>query len=172
MRHQAIILLLALGACGQRTEQQQTPPAPGSAPATADPHPPAASEPLAEPRGAIHPESVEAAGQVVQSYGALIEQKRWAEANALWGSADAAVRFQVSAFADAADVHLGIGNLSEPEGAAGSIYVTMPVIFYGDGKDGQPFRQSAEVILRRANDVPDSTEMQRRWHIERIDLRS
>jgi hypothetical protein len=66
-------------------------------------------------------------------------------------------------------VHLEIGNLGEPEGAAGSIYVTMPVIYYGDAKDGQPFRRSAEVILRRVNDVPGSTEAQRRWHIERID---
>jgi hypothetical protein len=26
------------------------------------------------------------------------------------------------------------------------------------------------VILRRVNDVPGSTEAQRRWHIERIEL--
>jgi hypothetical protein len=26
------------------------------------------------------------------------------------------------------------------------------------------------VILRRVNDVPGSTEAQRRWHIERIDI--
>ena len=45
----------------------------------------------------------------------------------------------------------------------------MPVIFYGDAKDGQPFRRPADVILRRVNDVPGSTEAQRRWHIERIE---
>ena len=65
-----------------------------------------------------------------------------------------------------------IGNLGEPEGAAGSIYVTMPVIFYGDCTSGQPFRRSADVILRRVNDVPGSTDAQRRWHIERIDWAS
>jgi hypothetical protein len=69
----------------------------------------------------------------------------------------------------AAQVHLEIGNPDEPEGAAGSIYVTIPAVFYGDGKDRQPFRKSADVILRRVNDVPGSTEEQRRWHIERID---
>ena len=48
----------------------------------------------------------------------------------------------------------------------------MPVIFYGDQTDGQPFRRSADVILRRINDVPGSTEAQRRWHIQRVDLAS
>jgi hypothetical protein len=173
-----MILLLALGACSQQAEQQQSVPQNEQQPplatqessATNELHPPGPREPLEEPRGPIDPKSAEAAGQVVQSYGALIEQGRWAEANALWGSADAAAKFQATAFADAKEVHLGIGNLGEPEGAAGSIYVTMPVIFYGDGKDGKPFRRSAEVILRRVNDVPGSTEAQRRWHIERIDF--
>jgi hypothetical protein len=173
-----MILLLALGACSQQAEQQQSVPQNEQQPplatqessATNELHPPGPREPLEEPRGPIDPKSVEAAGQVVQSYGALIEQGRWAQANALWGSADAAAKFQAAAFAEAKEVHLGIGNLGEPEGAAGSIYVTMPVVFYGDGRDGKPFRRSAEVILRRVNDVPGSTEAQRRWHIERIDF--
>lgn len=129
---------------------------------------PDAGTPLGEPDGPIDPKSVEAAGQVVQSYGALIEQARFAEANALWGNSAQAARFKAD-LAQLADVHLEIGNLGDPEGAAGSIYVTMPVIFYGDSKDGQPFRRSADVTLRRVNDVPGSTQEQRRWHIERID---
>ena len=123
---------------------------------------------LAEPSGPIDPKSVEAAGQVVQSYGALIEQGQWKQANALWGDAATAGQFQAT-FGKSKEVHLEIGNLGDPEGAAGSIYVTMPVIFYGDDSDGQPFRRSADVILRRVNDVPGSSEAQRRWHIERID---
>jgi hypothetical protein len=124
--------------------------------------------PLNEPNGRIDPNSAEAAGQVVQSYGALIEQKRWAEANALWRDSVAAAKFE-GQLAQFAAAHLEIGNPGEPEGAAGSIYVTMPVIFYGDQLNGQPFRRSADVVLRRVNDVPGSTEEQRRWHIERID---
>src|SRR3954453_21420071 len=46
---------------------------------------PKAARSLAEPSGRIDPASAEAAGQVVQSYGALIEQKNWAAADALWG---------------------------------------------------------------------------------------
>ena len=47
--------------------------------------------------------------------------------------------------------------------------MTIPAIFYGDLKNGAEFRRSADVILRRVNDVPGSTDAQRRWHIERID---
>jgi hypothetical protein len=111
---------------------------------------------------------VEAAGQVVQRYGALIEQKRWAESRTLWSNADAAKEFERN-WRDYSDVHLEIGNPGDMEGAAGSSYVTIPAIFYGDLKSGQPSRLEADVILRRVNEVPGSTEAQRRWHIERID---
>lgn len=124
-----------------------------------------------EPAGLIDPKSLEAAGEVVQTYGALIEQGRWSKANALWDNPGEAAKFKIS-LAPIADAHLEVGNLGEPEGAAGSIYVTMPVIFYGDLQNGQPFRRSADVTLRRVNDVPGSTEAQRRWHIERIDWAS
>jgi hypothetical protein len=179
MRHSVMVLLLALGACSQQAEQQpelqneqHAPVTSQQSPVTNELHPPGPREMLQEPRGPIDPTSVEAAGQVVQSYGALIEQKRWAEASALWGSRGSAEKFRAAAFRDPVDIHLGIGNLGEPEGAAGSIYVTMPVVFYGDGKDGVPFRRSAQVVLRRVNDVPGSTEEQRRWHIDRIELDS
>jgi hypothetical protein len=112
---------------------------------------------------------MESAGQLVQSYGALVEQGRWAEANVLWGDPKAAAKF-AALLVGYSEVHLEIGNPGEPEGAAGSIYVTIPVIIYGDRKDGQPFRWSADIILRRVNDVAGSTDAQRRWHIERIDF--
>jgi hypothetical protein len=174
MRNGAILLgsgMLALSACNRGGQQAQpanviTAGAQQNAAAAADDR-----TQLNEPDGPIDPKSVEAAGQVVQSYGALIEQGRWAEAGLLWGDSGQAARFKAG-LAQLADVHLEIGNLGEPEGAAGSIYVTMPVIFYGDFQNGQPFRRSADVILRRVNDVPGSTDAQRRWHIERIDWAS
>jgi hypothetical protein len=173
MKNVIAIATALLCACNQPTpqQQQQQPVENASPPPPANmlPNSPSAEHPatLAEPKGEIDPKSVEAAGQVVQSYGALIEQKRWSEANDLWGDAGAARQFQ-SQLSQLTEVHLEIGNLGEPEGAAGSIYVAMPVIFCGEGKDGQPFRRSADVILRRVNDVPGSTEQQRRWHIERV----
>jgi hypothetical protein len=176
MRMPATLLccgILALAGCNRPAQQQADLQQPTNAMSVNQPAKNAAASaddrtPLNEPKGAIDPKSAEAAGQVVQNYGALIEQNRWTEANALWGDTGQAAKFRAD-FAQLADLHLEIGNLGEPEGAAGSIYVSMPVIFYGDTKSGQPFRRSADVTLRRVNDVPGSTEAQRRWHIERID---
>ena len=90
------------------------------------------------------------------------------EAQKLWGSADNATQFrqQLKRYPE---IHLGIGNLGEMEGAAGSIYITEPVVFYGKDANAKSFCRSGDVILRRVNDVPGSTEAQRRWHIERIE---
>jgi hypothetical protein len=127
--------------------------------------------PLPEPKGPIDPKSAEAAGQVVQHYGALIEQKRWRESWTLWSNSDAAKEFDRN-WRNDSEVHMEIGKPGDMEGAAGSSYVTVPAVFYGRTKDGASFRRRADVILRRINDVPGSTEAQRRWHIERIDWRS
>ena len=125
--------------------------------------------PLEEPKGPIDPKSVEAAGQVVQHYGALIEQGRWTESWKLWSNAAAARQFDRN-WRDFSDVHLEIGKPGDSEGAAGSIYTTMPVVFYGKRKTGTDYRERAEIVLRRVSDVPGSTEAQRRWHIENINF--
>ena len=155
-------LLVALVSCGPQRQPQapanETAPV---APAAPTPPPPLPATSLPEPKGPIDPKSVEAAGQVVQHYGALIEQQRYAEAEKLWGDAGAAAAFTRQL---RPQTHLEIGELGDSEGAAGSIYTTMPVVFYGDD-----FRRRASVILRRVNDVPGSTAAQRRWHIERIE---
>jgi hypothetical protein len=162
---------LTLAACNQTANQQPSANAlqPATAESEAPPIPPPgtgpnARTPLAEPEGTIDPKSVEAAGQVVQHYGALIEQNRFRDAAKLWGDAQAAAAF---AKALRPSTHLEIGDLGQTEGAAGSIYTTIPVVFYGDGS-----RQPANVILRRVNDVPGSTAEQRRWHIERIEWKA
>ena len=124
---------------------------------------------LPEPKGPIDPKSLEAAGQVVQHYGALVETSRFLQAEKLWSDINAARAFATALDAKFKDVHLNIGKLGETEGAAGSIYTEIPVTFYGQSERGKPLRLAASVVLRRVNDVPGSTERQRRWHIERID---
>jgi hypothetical protein len=98
----------------------------------------------------------------------LIEQHRAAEARKLWGDSATAGRFEAE-LNRYSEVHLEIGKPGDMEGAAGSIYLTEPVSFYGKLKTGEQFRRAANVVLRRVNDVPGSTEEQRRWHIERIE---
>ena len=162
---------LALAACNPIADQQPSANAaqPANTENEASPIPPPetgpnARTPLAEPESTIDPKSVEAAGQVVQHYGALIEQSRFDEAMRLWGDAQAAAAFTQTL---RPSTHLQIGELGETEGAAGSIYTTIAVTFYGD-----TFRRPANVILRRVNDVPGSTVEQRRWHIERIEWKA
>ena len=174
-----MVAALALLACSRAANDNAPSNLPQPAPAAANeaapviPPPetgPDARTPLSEPKGTIDPKSTEAAGQIGQHYGALIEQKRWSEANALWNDSPAAAQFAAKLMANR-ETHLEIGQLGDPEGAAGSIYVTQPVTFYGKDQNGADFRKPANVILRRVNDVPGSTEAQRRWHIERIEWR-
>ena len=99
------MIVLAVAACNQTGPQQQA-AANEREPARSRRHParrvanepanvslPDDRTPLEEPKGPIDPKSAEAAGQVVQHYGALIEQGRWTESWKLWSSADAAKAF-------------------------------------------------------------------------------
>jgi hypothetical protein len=159
----------ALAACNQAPQQQ--PPSKSEHPAGAadevvPPIPPPgtgpdARTPFGEPRQPIDPKSAEAAGQVVRQFGALIEQNRLDEAAELWSNAGAAAAFTRTL---EVPTRLHIGAPGEAEGAAGSLYISVPVVFYGD-----TFRRRAKVTLRRVNDVPGSTDEERHWHIERID---
>lgn len=124
--------------------------------------------------GPIDPRSGQGAGQVLQSYAALLEQRRFAEARGLWtdGGAGSGVGRQgfEEAYSKYSEIHAEIGAPGPVEGAAGSAYVDMPVRFYGRLKGGQSFTSRGTVTLRRANEVPGSTAEQRRWHIYRIDV--
>ena len=173
----ALLAVALLGACAP-TESNVTsnepmpaangavplaPPAPGTPGGLPD------RTPLEEPKGPIDPKSAEGAGQVMQGYGALIEQKSLAEAARLWGDTDAAALF-AGQFKSASELHFQIGKPGDTEGAAGSIYVTVPIAIHGRWKAGVRFSRSGTATLRRVNDVDGSTEAQRRWHIAQIEL--
>jgi hypothetical protein len=172
--------ILVFSACNKELPQhpasnadQQVNAVPAETPAPIPPPVtgPDAKTPLAEPKGAIDPKSVEAAGQVVQHYGALIEKHETSKAQVLWGDSDRASDFAVQ-LRRYPEVHLEIGAPGDMEGAAGSSYVGVPVTFYGKDENRSIFRRPAEVILRRVNDVAGSTAAQRRWRIERIDWKN
>lgn len=159
-------LLASVAACSPQQDAQaptnnaEEPvlPAPSAPPAVtnnvAAPDAPLANKPQAAP--AVDPKSAEAAGQVALSYAEDIEAHQLSKAAQLWGDPKAAAAFAQQLKSGRAS----IGQAGPLEGAAGSSYVTVPATFGGRG---------ADIILRRVNDVPGSTESQRRWHIERID---
>jgi hypothetical protein len=115
------------------------------------------------------PRSAQAAATVVETYFALLDAGRTDAADALWGDAAQAAAFRRD-FAALGEYHAHVAAPGETEGAAGSIYVTVPVRFEPAASVPNPRPRMGEVIMRRVNDVPGSTDAQRRWHIERIDV--
>lgn len=148
-------------------EAPLTPPAPGTPGGLPDDRTPVSEAPFAET-------SAQGAAAVLQSYFALIEQGRYGEAYRLWSDDGRASGMDATAFARGfaryREYHANIGAPGEIEGAAGSLYVEVPVLVYGRGRDGAEFSQRGTATLRRVNGVPGSTPAQRRWHIARIEL--
>ena len=176
-----VLPAMLLAACSQQAAQNETanvaeaaPPATAaneSAPETPL-NPPAPGEPGGLPddrtpvsEGKIDPKSAQGAGQVLQSYFALAEQGKFAEANKLW--TDGAEKLDLAKYKE---VHANIGGPGDMQGAAGSSYVDYPVQLYGRTKDGKEFNSRGTMTLRRVNDVPGSSEDQRKWHIYKSDF--
>jgi hypothetical protein len=110
---------------------------------------------LPAPAAVENPRSAAAAADLVRLYFERVRAGDLAGAAQLWG--DPA---EGRAFASRLrGVRAEVGAPGSLEGAAGSSYVEVPV------RIGS---LPGAATLRRVNDVPGSTEAQRRWHIERI----
>lgn len=189
----ALALVAVVSACEVRKEDSANearpvaPAAPTAPAAPVAPQPQAPSPETIKPgepgglpddrtpieEGPIDPKSAQGAGQVLQRYGGLLEQRKFAEAYKLWGSsADMSRTEFVAAYDKYAEIHSEVGRPGDSEGAAGSIYVDIPFRLYGRLKTGKPFNMVGPMTLRRVNDVPGSTEEQRRWHIAKSGLKS
>ena len=174
MKRGFVLALLLAGACSQETV---APPVNEAALANATAseaplNPPAPGEPGGLPddrtritEGPIDPKSAQGAGQVLQRYFAFVESGNSAEANKLWS--EGAPKLDLSPYKE---VHANIGAPGELEGAAGSIYVEIPVQLYGRTVAGREFSSGGSMILRRVNDVPGSTPEQREWRIYRSEF--
>ena len=154
--------------------------APDASTAPVSPPPPGAPGGLPDDRtpvseGAFTPESAQGAANVVQTYFALIGAKKYDEARKLWSDGGKASGMTAQAFAASFDKYASynaeIGAPGEIEGAAGSLYVQVPVVIYGRLKSGEEVHMNGPVSLRRVNDVPGSTEEQRRWRIAETALK-
>ena len=106
---------------------------------------------------------------MLQRYFALLEFDKAVEADGLWSGSGTTQEFATQ-LARYREVHANIGAPGKPEGAAGSIYVDIPVQLYGRLNNGKEFHSRGTMILRRVNDVPGSTNEERRWHIYRADF--
>jgi hypothetical protein len=127
--------------------------------------------PLVE--GTIDPKSAQGAAQLVQGYYGLLEERRFADAQKLWGDRNDNGRQDpagfAARFAGFSEIHANVGAPGNGEGAAGSIYVTVPVQVYARlAHSGKPWYALRTVTLRRVNDVDGSSETDRAWHIDSI----
>ena len=145
-----------------------SPPAPGTPGGLPDDRTPISEAPFT-------PTSAQGAANVVQTYYALLGEHRYDDAWKLWtqggeGSGMTAQAFAAS-FAQYESYNANIGAPGQIEGAAGSLYVSVPVVIYGRRKSGEEVHELGAATLRRVNDVPGSTPEQRAWHLYRIDLK-
>ena len=173
-----LALVTALGACGPQHQQQApatnesapTIPAPSAPPAVANnsaaAQPPAPAEPHAKPT--VDPKSTQAALNIAQKFTDLLNQRKFDEAYMLLGPNGPSRSEFLGRWAQFDNLHVKVGTPGEQEGAAGSIYLSVPLEVSAVGH-GESLRWRDTAILRRVNDVPGSTEAQRQWHIERID---
>jgi hypothetical protein len=177
---------LACAACGKTQQDNGAQPhatventLPGISPANPETIKPGEPGGLPDDRtliseGTIDPKSAQGAGQVLQLFGGLLEQRKFGEAYRLWSNDGRASGLSepqfIAAYDKYAEVHSEVGAPGQMEGAAGSSYVDIPFRLYGKQKSGGPFNLVGTVTLRRVNDVPGSTDAQRRWHIYKSDL--
>lgn len=182
----ALSTLLVLAAC-DRAQNAGPPAAPPAPPAARAPLPPVAPPEPGSPGGLpddrtpvseapFAADSPQGAANVVQTYFALIGEGKPAQAWALWSdggkaSGQASAEGFARSFDRYAQYDAQIGAPGPAEGAAGSIYVSVPVVIYGRLKSGEELHERGEVQLRRVNHVPGSTAEQRAWRISRIDTK-
>lgn len=184
MRLLVVISMLMLGACEARTTNDaaseasrtpvapvapatpQAPSAPKTSPANEPPPPHQSSDPqppLPDERSAL------GAARRLLEYCDAVATRRYADAYRLWSDNGRASGMTLEQFSNsfakyaAYDCHLGTPD--DTEGAAGSIYVDIPLKVTGELTRGGGFVLNGPVTLRRVNDVDGSTAEQRRWHI-------
>jgi hypothetical protein len=131
-----------------------------------------ASEAAAATQARIHQVKQPAPEDIVRQFGDLLEQKDFAKAFGLVDAQAMGVtekQFE-SQFAGYKTIQPAVGTIGRTEGAAGSLYSTVQLTLSGNKKDGGSYVMTGPVTLRRVNDVPGSTEDQRRWHIVKMEL--
>lgn len=172
----AVAFLACLAGCGNQPEANLSQSSERASLPTQQEDRPTAEPANASTPGASHAQTVsdsagaakdaQGAADVVQHYYALIGSGEYEKAWTLrWGSEGPGVDRFVASFAPYAEYHATVGTPTEIQGAAGSLYVDVPVQLYGRKKDGKPFGSAGTITLRRANDVPGSTAAERRWRI-------
>lgn len=109
------------------------------------------------------------ARRVLEAYIALMKAQRYDDASRLLATGENLQRQQTRAIAEATrhpDAQIDFTGPPRSEGAAGSIYLTIPFTLSYANENGRAVRRTGTATLRRVNDVPGTTEAQRSWRIQ------
>lgn len=132
---------------------------------------PAVDSPVPEGGNDAGTKSAQGAVEVLSNYYDLLKAGKLDDASLLWSPPDAnALRLSEQSLADYENREVDIGEPGHIEGAAGSLYISIPIQIDAHNKSGEDVHLSGEATLRRVNDVPGATPEQLSWHITRIDL--
>ena len=174
MRAAMLLLAVLLAGCGEGPHPADGAAKPEPAGASAEGNDAASGAPgdngsAAEPTPSAEGDA-EGAKAVAEAYFEAIAAGRFGEAWRLLGedgrpdgASEAAF---AAAFADYAEYQAKLGTPGRVEGAAGSLWVEVPVRVRGRMRDGATLDKRGAVVLRRCNAVPGCTPEQRRWRIE------
>jgi len=119
------------------------------------------------------PRSQAAAAAIITRYFDALNAHDYATAWQQWGdngAPDQTLAQFTAGFAQTRSTHVTIGALPASEGAAGSIYQTIPVTVDATLNDGTRQRFTGEYVIRRVNGVDGATADQLRWHISSAKL--
>jgi hypothetical protein len=141
------------------------PPAPGTPGGLPDDRTPVSE-------AAFTPDSAQGAANVVQTYYALIGEKKYAQAFALREPGTGNAKSFAAGFAAYSEYHANIGAPGAIDAGAGQRYVTVPVQVYARlARGAAPVYQVGTVTLHRAGDIDGATSAQRSWRIRDIALK-
>lgn len=148
----------------------------GAATATSSPAPTDVPAQIIQPTTpARDGKSPEAAVATIDAYYRAINARNYGRAYRLWGDNGRASNQTPEGFAKGfvhtSSTTVATGQPSDPEGAAGSIYITVPVTVSAIDNKGNEQIFAGSYVLRRVDDVPGSTAEQRRWHIASASLK-
>ena len=107
--------------------------------------------------------------QLIHDYYDAIARQDYKQAYLAWDGDGSASKqsfeeFQ-QGFANIVSIVEEVGKPGSLQGAAGSLYIEIPVTVTDVSSNGTPQRFRGSYKLRRVNNVPGSTPKQRRWHI-------
>lgn len=172
-RHTPLAALLMLAACNgsarppaEAPADNATSPMPASTPVPVPPQIANSTSTALTPADGLD-RSPQGAVAVVEHYVALIRAGDHAAAAKLWHEGDAEGLLQkriIAGLKAHPEAELSLGPPGESDGAAGSIYITVPgTVTYTD--HGKTVRRTGVATLRRVNDVPGATDAQLHWRI-------